>query len=125
MKTEFIVIIIAGCLVLLDSVYLQIMKNAFNKQIMLIQGSPIQLNIFAAIGCYISLIFGLYYFIIREKRSVKDAFLLGIVIYSVYDLTTLALLKKWSPMISLIDSVWGGILFALTTAIVYRITLHR
>jgi uncharacterized membrane protein len=125
MKTEFIVIIIAGCLVLLDSVYLQIMKNAFNKQIMLIQGSPIQLNIFAAIGCYISLIFGLYYFIIREKRSVKDAFLLGIVIYSVYDLTTLALLKKWSPMISLIDSVWGGILFALTTAIVYRITLNR
>jgi uncharacterized membrane protein len=125
MKTEFVVIIIAGCLVLLDSVYLQIMKNAFNKQIMLIQGSPIQLNIFAAIGCYVSLIFGLYYFIIREKRSVKDAFLLGIVIYSVYDLTTLALLKKWSPMISLIDSVWGGILFALTTAIVYRITLNR
>ena len=125
MKTEFVVIIIAGCLVLLDSVYLQIMKNAFNKQSMLIQGSPIQLNIFAAIGCYVSLIFGLYYFIIREKRSVKDAFLLGIVIYSVYDLTTLALLKKWSPMISLIDSVWGGILFALTTAIVYRITLNR
>jgi uncharacterized membrane protein len=125
MKKEFVVLIIAGCLVLLDSIYLRIMKNAFNKQIMLIQGSSIQLNMFAAIGCYISLIFGLYYFIIREKRSIKDAFLLGIVIYSVYDLTTLALLKKWSPMLSLIDSVWGGILFALTTAIVYRITLNR
>lgn len=125
MKTEFIVLIIAGCLVLLDSVYLRIMKNAFVKQISRIQGSSVQFNIFAAIGCYLSLIFGLYYFIIREKKSVKDAFLLGVVIYSVFDLTTLAMFQKWSPVLALIDSLWGGVLFALTTAIVYRIALNR
>ena len=67
----------------------------------------------------------LYYFIIREKKSVKDAFLLGVVIYSVFDLNTLAIFQKWSPVLALIDSLWGGVLFALTTAIVYRIALNR
>jgi len=125
MKKEFIVLIIAGCLVLLDSIYLRIMKNAFVKQIIRIQGPSIQFNMFAAIGCYLSLIFGLYYFIIREKKSVKDAFLLGIVIYSVFDLTTLAIFQKWSPVLAVIDTLWGGSLFALTAAIVYRVTLNR
>lgn len=124
MKKEFIVLIIAGCLVLLDSIYLWLMKNAFNQQISRIQGSPIQLYLLPAVICYISLIFGLYYFIIREKKSIKDAFLLGLVIYSVFDLTNLALLRNWSPIIALIDSLWGGVLFGLTTALVYSLRLH-
>jgi len=123
-KDATIICIIAGCLVLLDSIYLWLMKNAFNQQISIIQGSPIQLNIFAAVICYISLIFGLYYFIIREKKSIKDAFLLGLVIYSVFDLTNLALLRNWSPIIALIDSLWGGVLFGSTTALVYYISVR-
>ena len=123
-KDATIICIIAGCLVLLDSIYLWLMKNAFNQQISRIQGSPIQLFLLPAVICYISLIFGLYYFIIREKKSIKDAFLLGLVIYSVFDLTNLALLRNWSPIIALIDSLWGGVLFGLTTALVYSLRLH-
>lgn len=40
-KDATIICIIAGCLVLLDSIYLWLMKNAFNQQISRIQGSPI------------------------------------------------------------------------------------
>lgn len=123
-KDATIICIIAGCLVLLDSIYLWLMKNAFNQQISRIQGSPIQLYLLPAVICYISLIFGLYYFIIREKKSIKDAFLLGLVIYSVFDLTNLALLRNWSPIIALIDSLWGGVLFGLTTTLVYSLRLH-
>jgi len=121
-KDATIICIIAGCLVLLDSIYLWLMKNAFNQQISGIQGSPIQLYLLPAVICYISLIFGLYYFIIREKKSIRDAFLLGLVIYSVFDLTNLALLRNWSPIIAIIDSLWGGVLFGLTTALVYYIS---
>jgi uncharacterized membrane protein len=109
--------------ILLDSGYLYLMSNYFNRQIKSIQGSPIKLNITASILCYISLIFGLYYFIIRDRRGVFDAFLLGLVIYSVYDLTTLALLKNWFVKTAVIDSLWGGILFAMTTGLVYRLHL--
>jgi len=112
---------IAIVFISLDSVFLYSMRSMFNKQVTAVQGSPIVINIYSGILCYITLIFGIYYFIIREKKSVLDAFLLGIVIYGVYETTTLALLKKWSYKTSIIDTLWGGILFALTTYIVYKI----
>uniref|UniRef100_A0A6C0EUH6 DUF2177 family protein n=1 Tax=viral metagenome TaxID=1070528 RepID=A0A6C0EUH6_9ZZZZ len=97
------------------------MKDFFDKQISLVQGSGIKLNMYAAILCYVALVFGLYYFIIKDGRSIYEAFLLGIVIYSVYDLTTLALLKNWSVKTAIIDTLWGGILFTLTTLAVYKL----
>uniref|UniRef100_A0A6C0HXQ1 DUF2177 family protein n=1 Tax=viral metagenome TaxID=1070528 RepID=A0A6C0HXQ1_9ZZZZ len=98
------------------------MSSYFNNQVKSIQGSAIKLNMVASILCYISLIFGLYYFILKDKRSIVDAFLLGLVIYSVYDLTTLALLKNWFVTTAVIDTLWGGILFALTTTFVYKLS---
>jgi uncharacterized membrane protein len=102
-------------LVAIDFLYLYSMKNIFDKQITEIQHSPLSIDFFAALLCYIALAFGIYYFILREKKGILDAFLLGIVIYAVYETTTKALLKKWSYTIVLIDTLWGGILFALTT----------
>jgi uncharacterized membrane protein len=61
---------------------------------------------------------GINYFIIKPRRSVSDAFLLGIIIYGVYETTNLALFKNWSILTVIIDTLWGGILFATTTYIV-------
>lgn len=105
----------------LDFVFLYSMRSMFNKQIVAVQGSPVVFNVYAAALCYIALIFGIYYFIIRQKKSILEAFLLGIVIYAVYETTTLAILKKWTYKTALIDTLWGGTLFALTTFIVYAI----
>jgi uncharacterized membrane protein len=93
----------------------------FNKQIIAVQGSPVVFDMYAAILCYIALIFGIYYFIIREKKSILEAFLLGVIIYAVYETTTLALLKNWTYKTAIIDTTWGGVLFALTTFIVYAL----
>jgi len=107
--------------IFLDSIYLNLMKGYFQNQIKSVQGSPIQLNLPAAFACYVFLIFGLNYFIIQKRKSVKDAFLLGVVIYAVYELTTLSLLKDWSILTVFMDTVWGGILFAMTTYLVYKL----
>ena len=107
--------------VAIDSAYLISMKGYFDEQIKQIQGSGIQMNLYAAILCYISLVFGLYYFIIKDKKPLYQAFLLGLVIYSVYEFTTWALLKNWKMQTVIIDSLWGAIL--LTTAIVYKVYL--
>jgi len=93
----------------------------FNKQIIAVQGSPVVFNMYAAIPCYIALVFGIYYFIIREKKSILDAFLLGMVIYAVFETTNLALFKNWAWKTAIIDTIWGGTLFALTTFIVYNL----
>jgi uncharacterized membrane protein len=94
------------------------MKGYFEKQIQDVQGSPLKINYMGAALCYVFLIIGINYFIIKPKKSVQDAFLLGLVIYGVYETTNYAIFKKWSLLTVFIDTLWGGILFALTTYIV-------
>ena len=105
----------------IDLVYLSLMKGYFENQVKKIQGSNIKLNIFGSLLCYLLLILGINYFIIQQKKSVMDAFLLGILIYGVYETTNYALLHDWSFTTVLLDTLWGGILFAITTALVYKI----
>lgn len=116
-------LISAVLFVCIDAIYLNLMKGYFNNQIKQVQGSPIQLNLVGAFLTYIFLIYGLNYFIISKNRSVSDAFLLGIVIYAVYEFTNLSLLKNWRVLTTILDTTWGGILFALTTFLVYKIKL--
>jgi uncharacterized membrane protein len=108
--------------VVLDGIYLNLVKDVFNKQIKSIQGSDIQINYIYTAITYIFLIFGLNYFIIQKNRSVKDAALLGLTIYAVYEFTNLSLFKNWSLLIAIIDTIWGTLLYGLTTALVYKIS---
>lgn len=107
--------------VTLDSIYLTSMKGYFDNQVKLIQGSVIKMNLLPAVLCYFSLVFGVYYFIIKERKPLLDAFLLGLVIYTVYEFTNWALFNSWKPLTVVIDSLWGATLFTLTTAISYFI----
>lgn len=104
--------------IFIDFVYLQLIKSYFEKQIQDVQGSSMQVNFLGVVLCYVFLIIGINYFIIKPRKSVTDAFLLGIVIYGVYETTNYALFKKWSLLTVFIDTLWGGILFALTTYII-------
>ena len=121
-RKQFIYIFVSSIVfIVIDSVYLNFIKDYFNNQVKLIQGSPIKINSYAIIICYIILIFGINYFIIIPNRSILDAFLLGLIIYGVYETTNMALFSKWSWTTVLIDTLWGGILFALTTTIIKMI----
>ena len=105
-----------------DFMYLRVISSYFSNQIQRVQGSAMQINYLGAALCYVFLIVGINYFIIKPKKSVSDAFLLGIVIYGVYETTNYALLKNWSIITVIIDTLWGGLLFASTT---YLINLIR
>lgn len=109
-------------ILLLDGVFIYFIKDMFNRQIKLVQGSDIQVDILATILTYIVIIFSLYYFIIREKRSVIDAAFLGFSMYALYELTTKSLLKQWKWTTVVIDITWGSILYALSTFIILRLT---
>lgn len=115
---NFLMLISAIVFLSLDSVYLTLTSNYFKKQIQNVQGSEMKMNFLGAAICYVFLIFGINYFIIKPRKSVSDAFLLGIVIYGVYETTNYAILKNWSIFSVFLDTLWGGILFALTTYIV-------
>ena len=97
----------------LDFIYLSLTKKYFNDQVKLVQETPIKLNIIATIACYILLSMGIFYFIIKKKFSYFESFYLGIFVYGVYDLTTMAILKNWKWNTVVMDTLWGGTLFVL------------
>ena len=101
-----------------DFIYLNVIKDYFLNQIKQVQGSDPKVNFLGVALCYIFLIAGINYFIIKPRKSVSEAFLLGIVIYGVYETTNYALFKNWSIFTVIIDTLWGGLLFAFTTYIV-------
>lgn len=114
-------LITAIVFVIIDGIFLTMMKPYFENQVKLVQGSALKVNITATLLCYVFLIFGIYYFIIQPNKSVQDAFLFGIVIYAVYETTSRALLTKWKWTTVFIDTLWGGILFALTAWIMKKV----
>jgi uncharacterized membrane protein len=108
-------------LLILDSIFLWTSKSLFKTQIQKVQGSPLQIYYRGAIPCYLLLIAGLNYFILYPHKSVFDAFLLGFLIYGVYETTNYSILKDWSFTTVLVDTLWGGILFSLVTWLTYNI----
>ena len=121
MQQQYKLLISALGLVAIDFAYLSMIKGHFTRQIVAVQGSPIVINMFGVVVTYVFLIFGLNYFIIRPGRSAQDAFLLGLVVYGVYEFTNLALLSKWQLFTAVTDTLWGGTLFYLTTLLVQKV----
>jgi len=105
-------------LIILDAIWIYLMLNKFNKQIEIVQNTPLHLDIYAAIITYIFIITLLYYFIIKENKSIKDAFLLGLCTYGIYEFTNKSIITNWSYETAIIDTLWGGILFALSTYLI-------
>lgn len=119
---DFLMLISAIIFITTDFVYLNVIKNYFLNQIRLVQGSEPKINYLGVALSYLFLIVGIQYFILKPRKSVSDAFLLGIVIYGVYETTNYALLKNWSIITVIIDTLWGGLLFAFTT---YAVNMSR
>lgn len=131
-------LVLSVIILALDAVFLTLAKDIFARQVMLVQGTAMKVNISSAAVCYILIVLGLYYFVLRHiivpnatsaatsiqtmriGDGMKAAFFLGILVYGVYETTTLAILRNWSPMTALIDTTWGGTLFALSAYIFYK-----
>jgi uncharacterized membrane protein len=130
--------VVAIIVLALDAVFLTLTKDLFARQVMLVQGTAMKVNIPSAAICYVLIVLGLYYFVLRHiivpnatsaaasiqtmriGDGVRAAFFLGILVYGVYETTTLAILRNWSPMTAVIDTTWGGTLFALSAYLFYK-----
>ena len=110
-------------MLVVDGVYLSTIYKMFERMIIGVQGSPIKFRVFGAVVCYAALTAGLYYFIVKDRRSATDAAILGGVIYAVYESTSYATLKGWDERIFAMDSVWGAALFYIVTSAVYWLGL--
>lgn len=121
MNKPVLSLIAAVLVVVIDSVYLKSIKGYFGKQISSVQKSPMKLDMTATVLAYVFIVFGINYFIIHKRASVSDAFLLGLVIYGIYEFTNKALFSKWTYTTVAIDTIWGGILFSVVTYLTYML----
>ena len=129
------VLLLAGVLFAIDALYLRSIANYFNTQVSLVQGSTMEIDKLAAGLCYVALVVGLYWFVIRDanlrqiqnwnspvlRKTMLQSAILGWVIYAVYELTSKSILKKWMWNTVILDGVWGGVLFALSTFVYWFI----
>ena len=114
-------VVTAFVLLTIDLAYIYSNSTYFGKYFEKIQKSPLKFNSVGAIFAYLFLVLGLYYFVIRDKKPITYAFLLGVFVYGVYDFTNYATLEKWTFSFVATDTLWGGIVFALSTFIIYKI----
>ncbi len=115
-------IVPAFSMLFIDIIYLSnIGGPMFDKMVTKIQKEDMKLNIYGAIGAYILMILAIYKFIIMDRKSPTDAFILGICIYGVFDFTNYAMFKNYNMMTGLLDILWGGILYFVVTIITYRL----
>jgi uncharacterized membrane protein len=117
-------------LLIIDSIFVTLVSGKYANMVKSIQGTNMNINIIGAILSYTTLIFAYNWFILpdviknnkngdlsQHKNIIINAFILGIVLYGVYDFTNMAIFNKWNLPLALIDVLWGGILFASITSI--------
>ena len=99
---------VAAFLLLLavDAVWLFFVGPTALSMTAAIQGSPVSFRILPALIVYVALTY-----LVQLPTSSAQAFLMGASVYAVYDFTNLALLTKYSPLMAVADTMWGGVLF--------------
>ena len=114
-------LIIFVLFIVLDLIFFWVNQTFLTKTLVSVQGFKPKVRYVSAFFCYVALTFLMYYFIVKPKRSLTDAFLLGVAVYAVYETTNYALFKNWPLQMVIMDILWGGLMFFI---IAYLSRLH-
>lgn len=112
-------------LLVLDLVWIYLyMGKQYTNQIQQIQNSKMEVNPYLAVLSYLLMVLGLNMFVLPNIRkdhaledSLKYGFTYGIILYGVYDFTAGAVLKDWNLRLSIIDILWGGFVYFISSYI--------
>ena len=107
---------------LIDLIWLGVVaKNFYGKQLGHLLAA--KTNWGAAILFYLLFIVGVLVFVVvpaLEAGSLNRALLYGALFgfftYATYDLTNLATLEGWPPLVTVVDLIWGTVLCTLVSA---------
>lgn len=101
--------IAAFLMFLIDLPWLMVSGPYVSEMVSKIQGSALNLRYLPAAVVYLAL-----GFLVLQTSKPLEAFYVGAATYAVYDFTNLATLKNYDFSFALVDTLWGGILFAMT-----------
>lgn len=108
------ILAIGLAMLLLDSVYLRTAgMSLFKPMVKTIQSGKMNVRLPYAAIVYALLLLVFYLFVIRKNATVVEAFVLGLCVYGVFDFTNMALFEEYTLGVAIVDTLWGGTLFAL------------
>ena len=125
MKTYFFSLV---SFLVLDFIWLGIIVKDFNlhqlREIGRIENGEFKLSYVPAVLTYLLMALGVTLFVL-PKISVEDSLwttfmwgaLLGFVVYGVFDMTNLAILKNYPVAFIFMDMGWGTLMFGLVSVI--------
>ena len=114
-------LLVAIIFLIIDVVWLSFAVKHFYRPNIghLLLNSPVM---WAAILFYLIYILGLSIVIIEPALSSHEtskllfkAFIFGFVAYGTYNLTNMATIKGWSPIVVFVDMFWGGFLTSFSS----------
>lgn len=98
----------AAIIFAVDIIWLIAMGGVFQRVVARIQGgAPAKYNLLMAIPVYLAL-----GYLLTVATSVRQAFMIGLAVYAVFDFTMAFMFKDYPALVVLMDTVWGGILMA-------------
>ena len=120
MKNIFIFLISLVLILIIDFVWLGLVaKKTYEKEIGDFYRE--KFNLWAALILYILLAIGVTFIVLGNIYSTTYfstlfvGALFGLIVYGVYDLTNLAIIKNWPIKIVIIDILWGTFLLGITS----------
>ena len=128
--------ILSLLLIIIDSMWIYLNYNMYNKTVKDIQGSDIKAKIHYVIFAYLLMLVSLLYITIPftasniNKNDSNSKILLksilyggsvGFCIYGIYNLTIISMFTKYPLKVVIIDSIWGTFLYSLMTYLYFVI----
>lgn len=128
--------ILSLLLIVIDSIWIYLNYNMYNKTVKDIQGSDIKAKIHYVIFAYLLMLVSLLYITIPftasniNKNDSNSKILLksilyggsvGFCIYGIYNLTIISMFTKYPLKVVIIDSIWGTFLYSLMTYLYFVI----
>lgn len=133
MQFLYIFLITAVVMLALDAIWLLlIMANVYRKSLSTI-GRFGPTGSFApkkgaVLVVYVAMVVGFLFYVFPTVVAMQNTLgsfiygaVFGIVVYAVYEFTNYAGLKDWPKKLVLIDTLWGGILFGITSIAVPKL----
>ena len=128
----FAILLSIFALLILDFIYLASVSIFYKRSIKTIQGGDeMTLNVFSAVLCYVVMIIGLVFITVTQlsrygslrslsylnklKYALRFGGVLGFVVYGVFNTTNLAVFKRYSVPLAIIDIMWGTLLYTIAT----------
>jgi uncharacterized membrane protein len=121
------------CMILsfvVDLPYLYINADLFKKKTMEISGKDYPKNrLYSAVLVYVAIALGIMVFVLPKIDTTKTTMvrlndsllyggLFGMVSYAIFDFTTHFMYEGWSIYVSIMDTLWGGLLCAIVSFII-------